>query len=92
MVAAMKLRGILANSSASRTSTQGQMPLGFERGDKDIKLFVRAGGWGFRYSTTKLGWDLSQENFGPEWIELRLSTPMYISKVEVYETYNPGSM
>lgn len=44
------------------------------------------------YGDTKLGWDLSEENWGHEWIELRFSTSMYISKIELYETYKPGSV
>jgi hypothetical protein len=41
---------------------------------------------------TALGWDLSQENSGREWIELRFGTPVYVSGFELYEVYNPGAV
>lgn len=44
------------------------------------------------YGDSKLGWDLSEENWGHEWIELRFSTSMYISKIELYETSKPGAV
>ena len=44
------------------------------------------------YTDSKTSWSLSHENFGHEWIELRMSSPMYITKIEYYETFKPGAL
>ena len=44
------------------------------------------------YADTVLGWDLAQENYGDEWIEVMFDTPLYIKDIQVYETHKPGSI
>jgi hypothetical protein len=44
------------------------------------------------HGDTTLGWDLSAENSGLEWIELRFGTPVYVSGFELYETNKPGAV
>lgn len=38
------------------------------------------------------GWTPSTQDFGTEWIELRLSTAMYVTSVAIYEIYNPSAV
>lgn len=42
------------------------------------------------YGDFKTAWDLSEENFGHEWIELEFAYEVYVSKFEIYETFKPG--
>ncbi|KAL1507311.1 hypothetical protein AB1Y20_008157 [Prymnesium parvum] len=44
------------------------------------------------YGDSPLGWDLSHENNGLEFIELRIPASLYITGIEVFETYKPGSI
>ena len=44
------------------------------------------------YSDDIHGFDLSRENNGHEWIEIMFDTPVFIDKIEVYETYKPGAI
>ena len=44
------------------------------------------------YGDNKLSWEPRSENFGHEWIELRFPQPMYINRIEIYETYKPGAV
>ena len=44
------------------------------------------------YADAKLGWDLSSENAGNEWIELEYPFAVYVSAFELYETFKPGSL
>ena len=43
------------------------------------------------YGDTALGYDLSAENSGREWIELKFPTNVYVAGFELYETYKPGA-
>ena len=43
------------------------------------------------YGDTALGYDLSAENSGREWIELKFPTNVYVTGFELYETYKPGA-
>jgi hypothetical protein len=44
------------------------------------------------YADTPLGWDLSTENAGREWIELRFGASVYVSGFELYESFKPGAV
>ena len=44
------------------------------------------------YSDHKKGWDLSAENSGKEWIEVKFADAVYVSAFELYETYKPGAL
>jgi len=43
------------------------------------------------YGDTALGYDLSAENSGKEFIELKFPSEVYVSGFELYETYKPGA-
>ena len=44
------------------------------------------------YGDTPVGWDLSHENSGREFIEVKFPTPVYVTAMEIYETYKPGAI
>lgn len=44
------------------------------------------------YADSKLGWDLSEKDFGHEFIELEIPFGMYISGLELYEVFKPGAV
>ena len=41
---------------------------------------------------TARGWDLSAENSGKEWIEIRFASSIYVNAFKLYETYKPGAV
>jgi hypothetical protein len=43
------------------------------------------------YGDTALGYDLSAENSGKEFIEIKFPNPVYVTGFELYETYKPGA-
>jgi len=44
------------------------------------------------YGDIKKAWAPSGPDSGTEWLELTYATPVYPTRVEVYETYNPGTI
>ena len=44
------------------------------------------------YGDSKLGWDLSAENSGREFIELKFPNRVYVSGFELFQTYKPGAV
>ena len=44
------------------------------------------------YGDARQGWDLSSENNGAEFIEVKIEVPVYITGFELYETYKPGAL
>lgn len=54
--------------------------------------FVGAADFYPGYGDTALGWDLSAENSGKEFIEVRFPNKVYVTAFELYETYKPGAV
>lgn len=44
------------------------------------------------YGDSTLGWEPTPENGGKEFVTLEYLDPVYVSKVSIYEVYNPGSV
>jgi hypothetical protein len=45
-----------------------------------------------RYGDSPLAWAPSRENDSHEFLTLQYQTPVYLKKIEIYETFNPGSV
>ncbi len=74
-------------SSASASSSYGIIE---EEYWSEIKLVGKPDV--LEYGDCENAWTPDEENKGEEWIELKYQTPVYTTAVNIYESYNPGTV